>query len=114
MVFIPEVLMAKTERDVSLAKLAILSNYIYIFQVVEDNIPISLEKPCWLIALANMFVVIHVIGRYQIFTMPVFDMMETVLVKRLHFTPGLTLRLISRSIYVEMDQLHRGKKLTDH
>lgn len=33
---------------------------------VEDNILISLEKPRWLIAAANMFVVIHVIGSYQV------------------------------------------------
>lgn len=33
---------------------------------VEDNILISLEKPDWLIAAANMFVVIHVIGSYQV------------------------------------------------
>lgn len=33
---------------------------------VEDNILISLEKPKWLIATANMFVVIHVIGSYQV------------------------------------------------
>lgn len=33
---------------------------------VEDNILISLEKPKWLIAMANMFVVIHVIGSYQV------------------------------------------------
>lgn len=33
---------------------------------VKDNILISLEKPGWLIALANMFVVIHVIGGYQV------------------------------------------------
>lgn len=33
---------------------------------VEDNILISLEKPAWLIAMANMFVVIHVIGSYQV------------------------------------------------
>ncbi|CAL5368465.1 unnamed protein product [Camellia sinensis] len=36
---------------------------------VQDNIFISLEKPTWLIAMANMFVVIHVIGSYQTFTM---------------------------------------------
>lgn len=35
---------------------------------VEDNVLISLEKPRWLIALANMFVVIHVIGSYQVFS----------------------------------------------
>lgn len=33
---------------------------------VEDNILISLEKPAWLIGLANIFVVIHVIGSYQV------------------------------------------------
>ncbi|KAH9615281.1 hypothetical protein KSS87_014462, partial [Heliosperma pusillum] len=33
--------------------------------VVSDDILISLEKPVWLIALANLFVVIHVIGSYQ-------------------------------------------------
>lgn len=67
---------------------------------VEDNILLSLEKPRWLIAAANMMVVVHVIGSYQIYAMPVFDMMETVLVKKLHFPPGLILRLIARSLYV--------------
>lgn len=32
--------------------------------------------------------------------MPVFDMIETVLVKKLHFPPSLGLRIISRSLYV--------------
>ncbi|URE34665.1 lysine histidine transporter [Musa troglodytarum] len=67
---------------------------------VKDNILITLDKPRWLIAMANMFVVVHVIGSYQIYAMPVFDMMETVLVKKLHFPPGLTLRLIARTVYV--------------
>jgi len=98
---------------------------------VEDNILISLEKPRWLIAMANMFVVIHVIGSYQvmfklqspiytfwsvryllrlikfcfhllmqIYAMPVFDMIETLLVKKLHFKPSMALRFISRNVYV--------------
>ncbi|KAL5717749.1 Lysine histidine transporter 1 [Ranunculus cassubicifolius] len=67
---------------------------------VKDNILESLKKPTWLIVTANMFVVIHVIGSYQIYAMPVFDMLETVLVKKLHFSPGLPLRLITRSLYV--------------
>ncbi|PKA48161.1 Lysine histidine transporter 1 [Apostasia shenzhenica] len=71
-------------------------------KTVEDNILISLDKPRWLIAMANMMVVVHVIGSYQIYAMPVFDMMETVLVKRLHFPPGFTLRLITRSTYVAL------------
>lgn len=33
---------------------------------VKDNILISLEKPAWLIAMANLFVVLHVIGSYQV------------------------------------------------
>uniref|UniRef100_A0ACD5WTM3 Uncharacterized protein n=1 Tax=Avena sativa TaxID=4498 RepID=A0ACD5WTM3_AVESA len=69
-------------------------------RIVDDNILITLSKPKWLIAMANMMVVIHVIGSYQIFAMPVFDMIETVLVKKLRFPPGLTLRLIARSTYV--------------
>ncbi|MCI77699.1 lysine histidine transporter 1-like, partial [Trifolium medium] len=32
---------------------------------VDADILISLKKPNWLIAMANMFVVIHVIGSYQ-------------------------------------------------
>ncbi|KAL4032305.1 hypothetical protein IC575_005376 [Cucumis melo] len=67
---------------------------------VKDNILLSLEKPAWLIAMANMFVVIHVIGSYQIYAMPVFDMIETVLVKKLHFKPSFLLRFVSRNIYV--------------
>ncbi|GAA0152715.1 hypothetical protein LIER_11126 [Lithospermum erythrorhizon] len=68
--------------------------------VVEDNILISLEKPAWLIAMANMFVVVHVIGSYQIYAMPVFDMLETVLVKRLGFSPSFLLRFVTRTVYV--------------
>ncbi|AQK78449.1 Lysine histidine transporter 2 [Zea mays] len=67
---------------------------------VNDNVLVSLSKPKWLIALANMMVVVHVIGSYQIFAMPVFDMIEAVLVMKFRFRPSLMLRLISRSAYV--------------
>ncbi|KAK4426078.1 Lysine histidine transporter 1 [Sesamum alatum] len=67
---------------------------------VEDNILISLKKPVWLIAMANMFVVVHVIGSYQIYAMPVFDMIETVLVRKLRFKPTWWLRFIARNVYV--------------
>ena len=33
---------------------------------VKDNVLISLEKPAWLIAISNLFVVLHVIGSYQV------------------------------------------------
>ncbi|KAL0431588.1 UNVERIFIED_CONTAM: Lysine histidine transporter 1 [Sesamum radiatum] len=67
---------------------------------VEENILITLQKPKWLIAMANMFVVVHLIGGYQLYAIPVFDMIETVLVKKLDFSPTWYLRLISRTIYV--------------
>ncbi|XVF60101.1 hypothetical protein PTKIN_Ptkin08bG0016700 [Pterospermum kingtungense] len=69
---------------------------------VKDNILISLEKPAWLIAMANMFVVVHVIGSYQIYAIPVFDMMETALVKKLHFQPSRILRFVVRNVYVAL------------
>lgn len=34
---------------------------------VEDNVLISLERPPVIVAIANLFVVIHVIGSYQVF-----------------------------------------------
>ncbi|KAJ7536315.1 hypothetical protein O6H91_12G064200 [Diphasiastrum complanatum] len=67
-----------------------------------DNVLGKLQHPTWLIAAANLMVVIHVIGSYQIYAMPVFDMLETVLVKKLHLPPGLTLRIIVRSLYVAL------------
>ncbi|CAN6353289.1 unnamed protein product [Urochloa humidicola] len=67
---------------------------------VEPNVLISLEKPRWLIAAANLMVVVHVVGSYQVYAMPVFDMIETLLVKKHKFTPGVRLRLIARSAYV--------------
>lgn len=41
---------------------------------VEDNVLISLQKPRWLVAVANMFVVVHVIGSYQVEFMIFYNM----------------------------------------
>ncbi|KAJ0018088.1 hypothetical protein Pint_09776 [Pistacia integerrima] len=55
----------------------------YIFgNNVDDNILITLEKTTWLVV---------------IFAMPVFDMLEAFLVKKLHFTPTFFLRLVTRT-----------------
>ncbi|KAJ9167312.1 hypothetical protein P3X46_021976 [Hevea brasiliensis] len=70
--------------------------------LVEDDVLISLEKPRWLIAAANLMVFFHVIGSYQVFAMPVFDMIESYLVLRRNFTPGRPLRLIARSAFVAL------------
>ncbi|XP_019164951.1 PREDICTED: lysine histidine transporter-like 6 [Ipomoea nil] len=67
---------------------------------VDDNVLVTLQKPSWLIAAANFMVVIHVIGSYQVYAMPVFDMLERTMVKRLNIPPGLVMRLVVRSAYV--------------
>ncbi|XP_014512071.1 lysine histidine transporter-like 6 [Vigna radiata var. radiata] len=69
-------------------------------QVVEDNVLMALERPPWLIASANLMVFVHVIGSYQVYAMPVFDMIERLITRRLNFPSGLALRLVSRSAYV--------------
>ncbi|KAL6190532.1 hypothetical protein ACLB2K_036926 [Fragaria x ananassa] len=78
---------------------AIVGFYVY-GNSVEDNILISLEKPAWLIAAANLFVVVHVIGSYQVFAMGVFDMIETFLVIKMKFRPSFVLRFVTRTTYV--------------
>ncbi|KAL5982876.1 hypothetical protein ACLOJK_016954 [Asimina triloba] len=67
-----------------------LTGYWAFGNLVEDDVLISLERPPWLIAAANLMV----------FAMPIFDMIESALVKNLNFRPGLRLRLIARTIYV--------------
>lgn len=69
-------------------------------QDVDDNVLVALQKPAWLIASANLMVVIHVIGSYQVYAMPIFDMVEKLMMKRLNFPPGLALRLLTRTTYV--------------
>lgn len=69
-------------------------------QTVSDNLLLTLRKPDWLIAVANMMVGIHVIGSYQVFAMPVYDGLERVLVNKFKLPPGRYLRLIARYSYV--------------
>ncbi|XP_021910103.1 LOW QUALITY PROTEIN: lysine histidine transporter-like 6 [Carica papaya] len=69
-------------------------------QDVEDNVIMELKRPEWLIASANLMVVVHVIGSYQVFAMPVFALLEGIMVKRFRFPPGFALRVITRSAYV--------------
>ena len=41
-----------------------------------------------------------IVKRWQVYAMPVFDMLERTMVKRFNFPPGIGLRLIVRSAYV--------------
>ncbi|KAI3796193.1 hypothetical protein L1987_38858 [Smallanthus sonchifolius] len=69
-------------------------------QDVTDNVLVALQKPSWLIAAANLMVVVHVLGSYQVFAMPLFDLMEKGLTKKYNVPSGLPLRLVVRSTYV--------------
>ncbi|KAG5236949.1 lysine histidine transporter [Salix suchowensis] len=69
-------------------------------QDVDDNVLTDLKRPAWLIASANLMVVVHVIGSYQVYAMPVFDMVERLVMKRFNLPPGIALRLVTRSAYV--------------
>lgn len=70
---------------------------------VADNVLVTLQRPGWLIAAANMMVVVHVIGSYQVYAMPVFDMVERAMIEKVNAPPGILLRLIVRSAYVGKD-----------
>ncbi|XP_021718391.1 lysine histidine transporter 1-like [Chenopodium quinoa] len=74
--------------------------YLVFGRFVEDNVMISLQNPNWLIAAANLFVVIHVIGSYQVYAIPVFDMLESFMVLKMKFQPSRKLRIITRGSYV--------------
>ncbi|CAN6895896.1 unnamed protein product [Brassica oleracea] len=67
---------------------------------VEENILTSLHDPKALIILANMFVVVHVLGSYQVYAMPVFDMIESVMIRKWHFRPTRVLRFSIRWTFV--------------
>ncbi|XP_076941243.1 lysine histidine transporter 2-like [Bidens hawaiensis] len=69
---------------------------------VDDNILMSLQRPPVLVAIANLLVVIHVIGSYQVFAMPVFDMVETFMVLKMKFKPSRCLRFVTRTCYVAL------------
>ncbi|CAN4082318.1 unnamed protein product [Withania somnifera] len=72
----------------------------FIGNSVSDIILITLNKPNWLIVQANAFVIIHIIGCYQLYAIPVFHMVETYLVKKRGFRPTWYLRFITRNLYV--------------
>ncbi|WOG97289.1 hypothetical protein DCAR_0416629 [Daucus carota subsp. sativus] len=67
---------------------------------VDDDVLVTLEKPDWLIIIANFMVFIHVLGSYQVFAIVVFDKIESYLLQVRKLTPGRPLRLITRSTYV--------------
>ncbi|CAM6087048.1 unnamed protein product [Calypogeia fissa] len=71
----------------------------------SGNILLQLSKPKGLIAAANFLVAIHVTGSYQVYAMPMFELMEKILVNKFRFRPtpqGCTsmMRIVTRSTFV--------------
>eukprot|EP00891_Asterochloris_glomerata_P003664 jgi/Astpho2/3664/Aster-07865 len=64
-----------------------------------DQILYSLSGPIWVVCMANIMVVIHVCGSFQVYAMPVFDMIEFSLVKRGWKNDGIV-RVFYRTLYV--------------
>lgn len=67
---------------------------------VGSNVLLTVGKPKWIVATGNFMVFIHVLGSYQIYSMPVFDMIEYVLIMKIKLTPGALLRIVERTLYV--------------
>ncbi|KAL3139320.1 hypothetical protein ABBQ38_003657 [Trebouxia sp. C0009 RCD-2024] len=66
---------------------------------VKSNIMLSVAHPTWLVAVANMLVVVHVFGSYQMYAMPVFDMVED-LSRRKGIKSRFFTRVVMRSVFV--------------
>lgn len=77
-----------------------IAGYYAFGNTVGGNVLQTVGHPIWVVAMANLFVFVHVCGSYQIYAMPVFDMLESFLVLRCKLPPGLPLRLAARSGYV--------------
>lgn len=60
----------------------------------KDNILFTLEHPAGVIALASAMVLVHVLGSYQVYTVPVYDMIEHLMLKR-----GVKLGFFGRFLY---------------
>ncbi|GAU23525.1 hypothetical protein TSUD_40040 [Trifolium subterraneum] len=69
---------------------------------IQATIPSTPEKPSkipmWKGALGAYF--INAICYFPVYAMPVFDLIEGMMMRRLNFPPGVALRLVARSAYV--------------
>ncbi|KAL0049119.1 hypothetical protein WJX82_006971 [Trebouxia sp. C0006] len=64
-----------------------------------SQIMYSLGHPIWVICVAEIMIIIHVCGSFQVYAMPVYDMIEYQLVKR-GVPNGFPTRLVYRTVYI--------------
>lgn len=77
------------------------SGYAAFGATVQPDVLLSVSRPTWLIAVANMMVVVHVAAGFQVFAMPLFDRGEAAVRERMARPPRrVVLRLVLRSAYV--------------
>lgn len=68
---------------------------------VEPDVLLSIRRPQVLVDIADVMVVLHVAAGYQVFAMPLFDVFEGVVLRRLSKAPRpVILRLGVRSLFV--------------
>ena len=68
---------------------------------VEPDVLLSISKPQVLVDVADIMVVLHVAAGYQVFAMPMFDVFERAVLKKLRRPPRpIVLRLFVRSLFV--------------
>eukprot|EP00884_Botryococcus_braunii_P007661 jgi/Botrbrau1/16897/Bobra.0265s0003.1 len=76
-----------------------IAGYLKFGNTVADNIMFSIGGPKALPIIADITVIIHMCGSFQIYTMPVFDMIETLMVRKGIMNSGL-IRVAYRTLYV--------------
>jgi len=68
---------------------------------VEPDVLLSISRPQALVDVADIMVVLHVAAGYQVFAMPMFDVFERTVLKKLRRPPRpIVLRLFVRSLFV--------------
>jgi len=75
------------------------SGYAAFGSATGSQIIYSLKHPTWAVITASIFVIIHVLGSFQVYAMPIYDMLEYQMVKR-NIPNGWISRLIYRTMYV--------------
>lgn len=78
-----------------------ISGYAAYGQSVEPDVLLSITKPEVLVDIADLMVVLHVAAGYQVFAMPLFDVFEKMILRRVARPPRpIVLRLVVRSTFV--------------
>jgi amino acid permease len=75
------------------------SGYAAFGSATGSQIIYNLGHPIWVVCTASIMIVVHVLGSFQVYAMPVYDMIEYQLVRR-KIPNGYITRLIYRTLYV--------------